>query len=233
MKTYVTLVYVSAVFVCFANSNVTAQLITPVSQARSISANAGGVTASTNAPDFRPFNASVSESANSFANASQNSQINGSSILASGGVSYSFPGNGSGGSAGADSEFSVTFTIAAPSSYTLAMSFSFPYGGGGGVQSLSGTGGTIYQVLGPNGSGSTSGVLSPGQYVVSVDCETAHAVDSGQGSFSLDLELVPEPSTLAMVTLGLGVVLGARQFRRRSPRSANSEIGAAGKPQLR
>lgn len=209
MKTRLAVACVSVVIFGLASSIVSAQLITPVSQSRSIAAESSAQSSSS----FAPFNASVTGNDGEYysTSADQNSQINTSSIIASGDASVGEGPLGHGLYLSANSLFSVTFTLAVPCSMTLTGS-GVAQSGAASLMSLSGPAGTVFQSSG-YANYSTNGLLTAGQYVISDSAYASTFV--GHGSYSLDLELtaVPEPSTVALVGLGLTALLVRRTKR--------------------
>jgi hypothetical protein len=223
MRTFSVAVCLLMLGSCVVSPNALAQLITPVSQYRSVSAWADQEASA----DFGPFVASFSTnvvygpprypSAGYLSvDADQNSEINASSIIASG-QAYFVPGPGGnpfGYGPFASSIFSVTFTIDESCSYSLSGEARLGYGGGYAVVLSDSTGSDIQRFLGT--AFSTNGTLSAGEYVIGAGGD----VNAGLPwqSYNLDLELspVPEPSTGILVSMSLfGLTFGTRCFRRR------------------
>jgi hypothetical protein len=215
-------------FYVFGSSAI-AQLITPVSQNRYVSVR----TSTQSSTDFGPFIGSVSiHGTGCSGSASQLSQINASSIVASGGVSGNYEADiGDVYIGSVTSQFSVAFAIAVHCSYSLIDNLDNNLSAAA-FESLAGPTGTIFQAS-AQGDYSINGVLTPGQYVISTTVWIyipslswiAHC------SYNSDLELtaVPEPSTWPMVALGIGVLLGGLRVRRRSSVSAATEFPRPGR----
>ncbi len=189
------------VFSAFLCVSVRAQLMTPISQARTNQAEYSVQFAS----NFGSFNSNLSTNWDVYvtdgyyryltASAGQLSVIGGSSLVATGSAAYA----GSGGyGSGASSIFSVTFQINNPCTYTLNGDVSAELVS---VQvSLTGPGGTILQAGQYMGSQAfqTNGILFNGQYTLSA--AAAGGGDSGgSGSYGLDMEFQPLPFQITSV----------------------------------
>jgi hypothetical protein len=193
---------------CLCAFRAEAQLITPVSQSRSVlAATYGGVDRS-DAANFGFFNASAFSShfaspCTAYAQASQQSQVTNTSITASGAGS----GTGSGvNPAVGDSSFSVSFTLDDLCTFTLTGSVAvvLPFSAQASASvDLSGPAGTIYST--PPGAGasgnpynfSANGALLPGQYTLSAEgYGDASACSGASGTYDLTFttSAIPGPS---------------------------------------
>lgn len=205
------------------------QSLTPVDQARTVSAEAVIVTEdifqdsqSDAATDFGPFNSSVTATAQTgpqppraSATASQQSQINSDSLIGAGSATaQADAGFTINMSAHGSSEFSVAFSIAAQTEYLLTGLLDADSGPGSTIPptasaTLSGPGGDLYVNSISSGSSPlfSAGILDPGQYELSVFASAA-VEESGHetsAAFDFNFSLIPEPSSLAGLAL-VGIV---------------------------
>lgn len=195
-----------------------ADVITPVSQNRSVAGSADAVdatdsdfgSASESAPDFAPFSEGAAYTASVFdalgsGGGTQTSTIGGSSIQATGssfanGEGYSFEGFGGGSGS---SIFSVTFDVTSTSSYTLS-GYVEAYDNGGASMSLLQDATTLFSegAFGGPTPINESGTLAPGRYTLNASTSGSASAggfefDYASGAFDLDLSLtptVPEPT---------------------------------------
>lgn len=196
-------------------------------QEREVSAsNTGSPTVTNSAPDFGPWNSSVSQGT---ANASQNSTLEATSItysaFARGLAPPTFPSNPNDrntatGSSGLD----VHFELLQSFNYSLSGTRSFVSSGRGsanaGVQVRDGLGSLVFNLPSGAGSFNLSGVLPQGHYrlIANTSATGVNGLDAGIGNGMADLNftftLTPEPATMALLAGGLAIF--ARRRRRKA-----------------
>jgi len=150
------------------------------------------------APDFGPFDASVSAEAidpifmvSGFGRASQHSTLDPLGFEVNG--DWSGGRTGQGASGGGTSSFSIAFTLAEPLDYTFTVS-AIP--------------GLFYMFTGPDGFtltelGTFTGVLQPGEYFVSAAVSGSAGFPPSGGGFAMELIVVPGPGGVILPVLGL------------------------------
>ena len=216
-----------------------ADLITPISQTRTIAAGAGANfdtlsdtdSDSDAATDFGLFNSSVSASASvavnfSSAAASQDSNILSNQILGTGTASSSACCGDTMGSASASSSsrLRVTFSIDRTLSYTYNGELDGEFLTGdfsnfSGELSLTGPSGSVidemFDELSDPVSIMQSGTLEPGQYTIIADVFSfspegpTSAGEASSATFDFDLNLVPEPSGIWLLAIAALSAIGS------------------------
>lgn len=210
--------------------------IVPTSQTRSVEAASGegslGPFTRVSAEDFGLFDEQVESSVpTGIGQASQVSEISALGINAAGSV---FTSGISAGIGRAASHFEIVFEVTEATSYALTGSL---YGSGDGAASmqLSALSGSplhsVFAVPNPgagdaNPSFTFTGILDPGQYALRAAAGSCSdeiqfcGVDSGWGSYSLLLTIVPEPSTACLFGLGLAGLAAQRSSAKGLPPKA-------------
>jgi len=208
MTTRLTFTCLSMVCVFLVVPGSEAQLITPISQNRYVN----DPYHSQSCGDFGSFNGSVSDSGtlggggNYSVSASQNSEIDASSILGSGTADVSV-WLGHGFTSSSASYFDVKFSLAVPCSMVMSGTV-YAMSGGYGNITLSGSPGTLFQSGGSGSTTTTNGVLAAGQYELLAQANASTGAGHGSYSFDLELAVIPEPATIALAGSALvGLIL--------------------------
>jgi hypothetical protein len=139
--------------------------------------------------------------------ASQNSSLGANEISGSGLISahaFENPQISYGQGAAASSSFEVTFSLASATDFNLSGAVDFSPGGSFSVLLNSANHGNIFTGISANSPFSVSGTLLPDTYTLLAYAQTAGPAENAcNGQYNFDLQMVPEPSSAALVIGGL------------------------------